>query len=166
MWVALPEGQRAGRSPGRSICLIGLMDGWISPSLPLPHTQPLSLSLSLSLCLYPALMRGRVPGDRGIRIRGLQYIRPLLALPPTVDELIKIESIFKQCVPVLSRLLQGRTHHQPNLGRCRWLERQESESTSLGNRKPRGTKSSRAAVLKSFSHRAWDLTVGNSLAVI
>lgn len=116
MWVALPEGQRAGRSPGRSICLIGLMDGWISPSLPSPHTQPLSLSLSLSLCLYPALMRGRVPGDRGIRIRGLQYIRPLLALPPTVDELIKIESIFKQCVPVLSRLLQGRTHTSPTWG--------------------------------------------------
>lgn len=72
-------------------------------------------------------------------------------------------SPFLNSVPVLGCLLWGRVHRLPCLGRCRWLERQEPESTSQSRRKPRGTKSSRAAVLESFSHRAWDLRVGNSL---
>lgn len=72
-------------------------------------------------------------------------------------------SPFLNSVPVLGYLLWGRVHRLPCRGRCRWLERQEPESTSQSRRKPRGTKSSRAAVLQSFSHRAWDLRVRNSL---
>ena len=138
------------------------MDGRPQTSPHHNHTH----TASPPLCLYPALMYGRAPWTRGIRIRGLQLTCPLLALLPTVNESVKSESIFKQCVPVLGCLLWGRVHRLPCLWRCRWLERQEPESTSQSRRKPRGTKSSRAAVLESFSHRAWDLRVGNSLRVI
>lgn len=66
-------------------------------------------------------------------------------------------------IPFLNNacLVWGKALHLPCLERCRWFERWELGNTSQGMRKPRDTKSSRAAVLESLGSQG-----GEYLAVI
>ena len=79
-----------------------MMDGCLPNPPPSPPCPP-PPTASLSLCLYCALLHGRGPGARGIRIRGLQLTCSLLALPHTANESIKSDSIFKQCMPSVGK---------------------------------------------------------------
>ena len=100
--LALPvpiPGLRDCKQRGSSLHWSDWNDGWMSPQIPRHHHPVPPSTASPSLCLYCALLHGRGPGARGIRIRGLQLTCCLLALPHTANESIKSDSIFKQCVP-------------------------------------------------------------------